>query len=211
MNDGRNPNTARHFMVLTDRNDLTKDFQRPNGRGTSHPCKSVSGILSGLEGSNFKLITPEHGEVTVTGVSFGDDDVSKDTPLVGAIGKQVDIMLGASATPNKQQVTVLVKGEPIFQRDLSRKPSPSILMPSLAMYKPESRPISGKLMHTYFDSGFVELKDAKGNHAIAYHFNMPSKEHQAEIQKLIGKQVWVIPGEKLQVVAMEKEKSMGIS
>ena len=202
-----------HKVILTHRKDLTArvlrepiDPNKPILEIVNHPRQEISGTLKDFSNSEFILATPEFGDVRVEthkNVFVGRDDALRD-----AKGKPVDVLIDATG---KHLSLAVHRGENsvvILQDHFETPLRPVGLLPMVQMSRQDAQPITGKLTHVH-DSNLVELQDAKGRSALV-HAADPDKAHQAEIQKMVGRQVRVLPGEKLQVVALEKEKFMGI-
>ena len=187
----RQADQSLHRITLTHRTDLKDRVStvsipgEPDREMRNHPRQEISGVLKDFSKSEFILDTREFGQVRVeTGKNMF---MNREEELRAAVGKPVDIALGGKGT----DLSLAVHQEPgvsvLFDK-FDTPARPFGLMPAVDMGKTTAKPITGKLTHVH-DRNVLELRSA-GKPMLVYGPE-PDKAHQAEIRKLIGKQVRV--------------------
>lgn len=171
-----------HKVILTHRTDL-KDYHED--LTVYHPRREITGTLKDFGKSEFFLDTKEFGEVSVeTGKNMFADRADE---LKEFVGKPVDIGLNKTGTV----LSLAAHDGQSSSIRLDNFDTPAIplgLMPAVNLNGKKEKPVTGKLTHVH-DSNVVELRSA-GEPVLVYG-REPEKEQQAEMQKMIGKQVRV--------------------
>lgn len=203
-----------HKVILTPRRDLTArvlrepiDPSKPILEIVNHPRQEISGVLKDFSNSEFILNTPEYGDVRVE--THKKMFAGREEELREAKGKTVDVSIDDTG----KDLSLAVHqgaGVSILQDHFETPLRPVGLLPMVQMSRPDAQPITGRLTYVH-DSNLIELKDPKGRSALVRADN-PGKENLRAIQDRLGKQVRVLPGEKLLVASLEwNSRAKGIA
>ncbi|WP_176712561.1 ArdC family protein [Acidithiobacillus ferrivorans] len=196
-------NQPLHKITLTHRTDLKDRVLpvsipgEPDRELRNHPRQEISGVLKDFSKSEFILETEEFGQVRVeTGKNMF---MEREEELRAAVGKPVDIAIGGKGTDLSLAVHQ-GQGVSVMLDRFDTPARPFGLMPAVDMGKTTAQPVTGKLTHVH-DSNVLELRSAgkplqganplQGATPVLVYGPEPDKAHQAEIRKLIGKQVRV--------------------
>ncbi len=187
---------ALHKITITHRTDLKVHVypvsipDKPDMEMRNHPRQEISGVLKDFSKSEFLLETPEFGAVRVeTGKNMF---MGREEELRAAVGKPVDIALDKTG----KELSLAVhhglaggsQGVSVLFDQFVTPGRPFGLMSAVDMGKTTAKPVTGKLTHVH-DSSLIELRSA--GKSVLVHGPEPDKAHQAEIRKMIGKQVRV--------------------
>jgi hypothetical protein len=186
-----------HKIFLSHRTDLKDRVStvsipgEPDRELINHPRQEISGVLKDFSKSEFILDTREFGQVRVeTGKNMF---TGREEELRAAVGRPVDIALGGKGTDLSLAVHQ-GQGVSVMLDRFETPARPFGLMPAVDMGHTDAKPITGKLTHVH-DSNVLELRSAgkplQGATPLLVYGPEPDKAHQAEIRKLIGKQVTV--------------------
>lgn len=195
-----------HKVILTHRADLKDrvlrepiDPDKPVLEVHNHPRQEISGILKDFSQSEFILDNPEFGSIRVE--THKRMFQGREEELRAAVGKGVDISIDATG----KNLSLAVHQGPglagcdgvSIMHDRFQVPlRPIGLMPMRQMDRTDAQSITGRLAHIH-DTNMLELKTERG--PVLVIAADPDKAHQAEMKKMIGHQVTITPGEKLQV------------
>lgn len=195
-----------HKVILTHRTDLKDrvlrepiDPDKPVLEVHNHPRQEISGTLKDFSQSEFILDHPEFGSVRVETHKRAFD--GREEELRAALGKPVDLSIDAtgknlSLAVHQGAGPAGCEGVSIMQDHFQTPLRPVGLMPMRQMSAKDAEPLAGKLTHIH-DTNLLELKTSKG--PLLVFAADPDRAHQAEIKKMVGHQVTINPGEKLQV------------
>lgn len=201
-----------HKVILTHRADLKERVIRepsvpdkPDIEMHYHPRQEISGVLKDFSKSEFILDTPEFGDVRVETNKRVFD--GRDEELRDAVGKNVDVSIDETG----KHLSLAVQqgqGVSILQDHFQTPIRPIGLLPMIQMGRADAQPVTGRLTHVHA-SNLIELKDTKGRSVLVVS-GVPDTAHQAEIWKMSGRTVTVVPGEKLRLEDRSPAKAAGI-